>query len=142
MMAWIWPLSRERLSPLRISRPSTSTLRSSICRSLSLTSATTPHSLRAHLDHPVLDLDLVRSDRLGRRKDPNLARHNVEPRTVQWAFHFAVLRIELALGQFRLFVRAVVVDRVHVVSHPVQPDGLAVGDHLLHATVRDLVEPH
>jgi hypothetical protein len=59
---------------------------------------------------------------------------------MQRAFDFEVVRFELAVGQIRLLMRAVIMERIHVLSDSVKPDRLAVRDKLAHPTVGNLVE--
>src|SRR5918992_1713051 len=107
------PLSTVRSMPLRISRPSTSTWRSSICSSRSAIFA--PLALLRTHEHPIpFDPDLVRRDGTGCGKDAHLTGLNVEMRTVQRAFDLEVVRIEIPVAQICLLVRADVVYRVHI----------------------------
>jgi hypothetical protein len=59
---------------------------------------------------------------------------------MQRAFDFELVRFELAVGQVRLLMRTVIMERIHVLSDSVKPDRLAVRDELTHPTVGNLVE--
>src|SRR2546421_12973429 len=117
MMAWISPFSTVRSTPLRISRPSTSTWRSSICSSGSLIGS--PRSLFARPDEnevPVA-LHLVGRHRSRRGKNANLSGGDVEAGPVQRALDLELFGFEFSFGQRRLLVGTDVADRVDVLAH-------------------------
>src|ERR687896_197976 len=133
--AWISPLSSDRSSPLRISRPSTSTWRSSMYKSWSVTSTSPLYDSRfrhGDLDEVTFHYDVVRRHGTRRREYPNGAVHYVETRPVQRAFHLEQLGVELTIGEIGLLVRAIVADRIDIVAHSIEADGLALHDDLLH----------